>query len=359
MKTIKMKQMKKKTLHTLHALIKSTGYCLTFALFSITATAQQTISYAIKTSYYVRHAKGEEKLLTDFDRVNMRSYEEVDSFIVRIAGSGDIETTILHLKSTKFPDWVTKIAKTVIDKKGIRTYDSKGKLLTNLPHDQKALESYNTIKKLTIENGYNHLPAFNKISGNEQKEMQLKGLKVKTNDKGVVHIRDNNKELLYDAENKAVEKREFEGKDLKHSLFQKFTVDINGNLIPFYKKEINLLRTKEGRRLWHFTEQTTSNYKTTGSLPARINTTGNNSSMIEFTIAPNPASNELMIKLPVTMMDKTPVLTIIDAVGRQVVKVNVTSANQTISVQKLAKGIYMLQVQTADGSKQTKRFVKE
>lgn len=66
-----------------------------------------------------------------------------------------------------------------------------------------------------------------------------------------------------------------------------------------------------------------------------------------------------MIKLPVIMIEKTPVLSIIDATGRQVLKVNVTSAIQTISIQNLAKGIYMLQVQTADGSKQTKRFVKE
>ena len=53
-------------------------------LFIGTLTAQQTISYSIKTSNYVRHVKGEEKLLTDFDRVNMRSYEELDSFIVQI-----------------------------------------------------------------------------------------------------------------------------------------------------------------------------------------------------------------------------------------------------------------------------------
>lgn len=131
--------MKKKT-KTLHTLIKNAGCYLTFVLFSITATAQQTISYSIKTSNYVRHAKGEEKLLTDFDRVNMRSYEELDSFTVRISENADIETTILHIKSNKFPDWVTKIAKTVIDKKGIKTYDEKGKLLTNIPHDKKAFK---------------------------------------------------------------------------------------------------------------------------------------------------------------------------------------------------------------------------
>lgn len=245
--------MKKKT-KTLHTLIKNAGCYLTFVLFSITATAQQTISYSIKTSNYVRHAKGEEKLLTDFDRVNMRSYEELDSFTVRISENADIETTILHLKSNKFPDWVTKIAKTVIDKKGIKTYDEKGKLLTNIPHDKKALENYNDVKKLSKENGYNHTPAFDKITENDMKEMKFKGLHVNTNGKGFVHIRDNNKELLYDAENKTVENREFEGRDLKYSLYQKFKADVNGQLIPVYKKEINLRRTKEGRRLWHFTE---------------------------------------------------------------------------------------------------------
>lgn len=215
------------------------------------------------------------------------------------------------------------------------------------------------IKKLSKENGYNHTPAFDKITENDMKEMKFKGLHVNTNGKGFVHIRDNNKELLYDAENKTVENREFEGRDLKYSLYQKFKADVNGQLIPVYKKEINLRRTKEGRRLWHFTEQTISSYKTTGSLPARNSEAGNNISFIEFAVSPNPASNELMIKLPVIMIEKTPVLSIIDATGRQVLKVNVTSAIQTISIQNLAKGIYMLQVQTADGSKQTKRFVKE
>jgi hypothetical protein len=179
-------------------------------LFIGTLTAQQTISYSIKTSNYVRHAKGEEKLLTDFDRVNMRSYEELDFFTVQLTVSGDIETTILHLKSTKFPDWVTKIAKTVIDKKGIRTYDEKGKLLTEIPHNKKALESYNYMKAIIKDKGFNYVPAFDEITDNDMKEMKIKGINVKTNGKGLVHIRDNNKELLYDAENKAVINREFE-----------------------------------------------------------------------------------------------------------------------------------------------------
>lgn len=350
--------MKKKP-KTLHVIIKSTLCCLTFAFFSISSIAQQTISYSIKTSTYVRHAKGEEKLLTDFDRVSMRPYEEVDSFIVRIANSGDIETTILHLKSTKFPAWVTKIAKTVIDKKGIRTYDEKGKLLTNIPHDKKALESYDAVNKISKEKGFNHVPAFDKISDNDIKEMQLRGVKVRKSDKGYIHVRNNDKELLYDADNKTVENREFEGKDLKHSVFQKFNSDKTGNLIPFFKREITLQRTKEGRRLWYYTEQTISSYKTIGSLPARNSEVGNNIPVVELVVAPNPARSELMIKLPATMIEKTPVLIIADATGRQVLKTNITSAIQTISIQNLAKGIYMLQVQTADGNKQTKRFVKE
>ncbi len=211
------------------AILRIFLFCI--ASFSIQAqngNVKCVISYDTKTTNYVRCAKGEERLLNEFDRIGMRKIEEEDSYTIKILANNDRETTISHIKTNRFPSWITVTAKTVIDKNGVKTYDRDGKLLTNIPHSPKALESYNAVKDLAAQNSFQNVPEFRRMRNDEMAELRGHGVKIKNYPDGKIHIRDNDKEVLYDSLNKVIENRQFEGKDLVFSLQQKFQTNRTG-----------------------------------------------------------------------------------------------------------------------------------
>lgn len=339
---------------------KKMAFAFVLAMFISTnsADAQETISYITKRTCSVKHAKGEEKMLTNFDRLNMRSYQEIDSIIVVIDESGDIETNIFHLSTTKMPDWVTKPYKTVIDKRGVKTFDNRGKVIIDFVHDKVALENYKQMKAAAKEKGYNHIPQFDEIPEPDIQEMGTKGMLVKKGKNGEVHIKNKNTELLYDVKNKLVENREFDANnELMFSLKQQFKQDEKGNLIPFYKREINLKRTSQGRRLWYFTEETTANYKRSKLLNGR-HLNGNVAIAANLAVYPNPVTNILTVEIPSSLLQKEPVLLLLDATGREINRYTVSKSTCSLPVQNLSRGTYLLQLTTTDGLKTTTRFIK-
>lgn len=343
------------------AILRIFLFCIaSFSIHAQNGHVKCVISYDTKTTNYVRCAKGEEGLLNDFDRIGMRKIEEEDSYTIKILANNDRETTISHIKSNRFPSSAKVAAKTVIDKKGVKTYDKEGNLLTNIPHSPKALESYKVVKSLTEQNVFQNVPEFRRMRNDQMSDLRDRGVKVKSYSDGKIHIRNNNKEVLYDSVNKVVENREFEGKDLSYSLQQKFQTNRSGMTVPMYNREINMKKNERGRRMWHFTEQNIANYNVSIPVQGRSNSESTNSQQEgEFRIYPNPTSKELWVQIPLSIYKESPQIVITDMLGQAVYQSKAQYSLQSINVEKLNVGVYFLQVQSGSGSKLIQRFIKQ
>lgn len=84
-----------------------------------------TISYTQTTKMYSKCAKGEENLVSNLDRDAMRTITEVDDYIINVYEDSEHETIINHTSSDKFASWINKPFKTVLDKNGVSSFDSK------------------------------------------------------------------------------------------------------------------------------------------------------------------------------------------------------------------------------------------
>jgi len=76
----------------------------------------------------------------------------------------------------------------------------------------------------------------------------------------------------------------------------------------------------------------------------------------EFTISPNPAKNNLNIKL--SNADSDMKLEIFDVLGKRVHKGLITNLNSSVNVSNLKSGMYLVRISN-DKVSQTKRFIKQ
>lgn len=336
-------------------------FCLLWMLYiPIEVKAQAlkyTITYNSKTKNYSRCAKGEENLLSPMDRVNMRPYQEERSYTIKVLANGDRETTISYNHSSQIGNDKSQVFKTIIDKNGVKSYDRNGKMVVNMPHSAIYKEHYKSmIKENDAQGEDKHGPDFKKITEADINSIKTQGGKIKElPNKGGHHIRRGNNEVLYDTLNKIIEERTFEGSKLKYSHTQKFKTNSAGKIIPLFKKEIKLSRTDKGNNLWNFKEEEIINYKVTYPLNGRSVAEEN----LPFNVYPNPTSKEINVRLPRSVYEKTPTISIYDMLGKMVFQKQTNLGLETINTEVYAKGVYILQVDSGEGEILTQKFIKQ
>ncbi len=242
--------------------------------------------------------------MTDFDRVNMRVVNEQDDHTIKVFDNNDVETTINHVKSDRFPNWMNQAVKTVIDKYGVKSYDDKGKLLASIPHSTQSLETYNFIKTSIATREIHNYSPFKKPTDVEISDLVKIGASVKKVGNSTTHIRAGNKEVLHDFDQKMLEERTFEGTDLKYSLHQNFQTDPTGRLYAAYRQEINMKRNVKGNKMWYFRDENITDYhfKPATNIQAGNQALAQVPGSNKFEVYPNPAANELWVQLPNSLM---------------------------------------------------------
>lgn len=337
---------------------------LTLFFISPHLQAQYQISYDVKQIEYGAYAKNEGQYFDPIDRMELRRIEEVNSYVVKVSENGERETTIVHGDhKNKYPQSLVLPAKTVIDSKETRTYDNSGKITRRFSHNSFTLEKKKGISEDIIANKLDFLPKFSEATNDDVNIFLQKGAKVKRIKNNGIHVRLENRELLYDHVNRATEDREFEGKDLKHSFYQKYDLDKTGRNFPTYTKETTMSKNQKGRRIWHFREEFITNYKI--SLPVKEkdlinqNSDSQNNSIDNFATYPNPASRNIYVQIPTKILDQNPVARIIDVTGRILINQKINYSLEAIDIETLQVGIYVLQVSSNDGINYSQSFSKQ
>jgi len=338
--------------------IRSSLIFITLFFISPHLIAQYTITYDLKTVKEGLGVKGEEKLHNTFERLAMKQIEKDESYSIKVQQNGEQEVTILINKTTEFSEKDNMPVKTVIDGKSIKGYDKNGKLIFQINHTSEVLNLMEEMKTQTTKLGFNtEIDKIDKIKA-EADDFILKGAKSKKLIDGTIHMRNQNIEYLQDNKNLRFEKREFEGKDLKYGYHQKFQMDKLGNVIPEYTREIQMDRNKQGNRVWHFNHNYYSNYKI--SKPVGFRTNNENTNAVDnFNIYPNPAVRQISIQLPLSILENSDGLSIIDMLGKEVFQQKITRQYETIELENLPNGTYLIQLKTLSGEKFTQRFTKQ
>ena len=321
--------------------------------------AQYTITYDLITVKEGLGAKGEEKLHNTFERLAMKRIEKNESYSIKVHQNGEQEVTIITNKTNEFSENDNMPVKIVIDSKSIKGYDKNGKLISDIKHTKEVLDLMENTKNETAKIGLNtEIDKIDQIKA-EADDFILKGAKFKKLPNGVIHVRNQNTEFLQDNANLKFEKREFEGKDLKTSFHKKFQIDKLGNVSPQYSREIQMERNKQGNRVWHFEHQYFSNYKVIKPVGFRSENDLDYGENFIFKIYPNPAVRQISIQLPFSILEKVDGLSIIDILGKEVFQQKIVGQYETVELDNLPSGTYLVQLRTVDGKKFTQRLTKQ
>ncbi len=325
------------------------------------------ISYDLKT--ITEHAiveEGQEKHLTQIDLVEMRREEEIRHVEKYIDNNDDMVTEITHTKpSNLLEPWMPKIAKTVIDKEGVRQYDAKGKLLNFLPVGQK-LKARNKKVKQSGRANFGKLQEFRKPLKSDLDILRQQGLNVEELSNGKLKFEGMDNHITFDDTEKSIEKIWFKNGKFKESEKEFFHNVGNGKVIPKRTIHKATKRSHKGTNLEKHTHKIYSNYSINDEIVAILSQDEKEGikrvipetteDIIELKLFPNPVENILNVELPYS--EKKTTLSIIDIQGQMLDSKEVTKRTKTsFNTAHLPTGIYILKIETSDKVK-AKRFVK-
>ena len=337
---------------------------LTFqtVVISQTKKVDYTISYDVETVEFKKGKKGETKY-SDVEKFEfIKKVQELEHFDITVYDNGEEDVTISHIKTNRNPDWFTKPAKTVIDDKSIKTYDKNGKLLVNLEHSQVIKIALLKTKQLNIEKRKYEVSKLKQVSQSDISQLTAKGVLVKQTNEGKVHMKKENKEVLYDANKQEIEEREFDGKELKSLSKKRISTTRNNINYISQSTDITLEKKESNRKMYWFVNKSISNYTVKQVLNARNNSENtiaiNERVEQEFSVLPNPSVDNIWVQIPANSENKSVDFFITDMIGKVVIRERLMSGTKQLNIKSLAAGIYIAQFNSTDGQRQSIRFVK-
>ncbi len=301
------------------------------------------------------------KLLNAVDKVSLRLVEEQEHHEIQVF-ENEVVTTISLVKTNKYDNWMKQPAKTVIDKDGVRTYDSRGALQVDVPHSEISKKQFED-NVATMVGGMPQL-SFDHVDLKATEQLRKEGFMIQQGKKGRFVAKSPTKMLIYDPENKVVEERDLLDGEVQFSERQKFATNTEGQIVRESVMEVNLERGRDSMKFWRIREAKYSNYHVfeldAQANGQRLKTNPEfNKNSEQFAISPNPAQNDIWVQVPLSMQMQAPTIRIFDVNGRQVFNQPSDYVIQQIAVDKLPNGVYILQVETPKGLKVSKRFVKQ
>ena len=302
------------------------------------------------------------KLLNAVDKVSLRLVEEQEHHEIQVF-ENEVVTTISLVKTNKYDNWMKQPAKTVIDKDGVRSYDSRGALQVDVPHSDISKKQFED-NLATMVGGMPQL-SFDHVDLKATEQLRKEGFTIQQGKKGRFVAKSPTKMLIYDPENKVVEERDLLNGEVQFSERQKFATNTEGQTVRESVMEVTLEIGRDSMKFWRVREAKYSNYHVFGSSDQatnaeRLKTSPEFSTNSEqLAITPNPAQNDIWVQVPLSMQRQSPTIRIFDVNGRQVFNQLSDYVIQQIAVDKLPNGVYILQVETPKGFKVSKRFVKQ
>lgn len=322
------------------------------------------ISYDVTTSDSKKPKRGEKSYST-IEKLDMvKKIQEQDHVEIIVYDDGSEKTIINHISSNKYPnDMIAKPARTEIDDKGVKMYDSRGKVLANVEHSPMAREFLQEGKKNNQAKKKFQIAEIKAMSKSDLSELTANGVRVKQTKEGKMHMKKDNREMLYDSNNQETEEREFEGKELRSISKKKFSKTRDNITFVSESTDITMINNESGRKMYQFVNKSIKNYQVDQGLGTRGDEDSNKDFIKAedkiFSIQPNPATEDIWIQIPLSTDGKSVNFVILDMNGKIMLNEKIQRGLKQLSVKELPEGIYIAQFSSEEGDKQTLRFVKQ
>ncbi|MBK8342259.1 MAG: T9SS type A sorting domain-containing protein [Bacteroidetes bacterium] len=134
--------------------------------YTLTYVAETTTSFQITDSVQAFSIR---------DQVDLIPYTTRDSVIKQVYTNNDIKSTIFHQLNTAYPAWMTRPAKTVIDKTRIKVYSATGSLMVNQVHSAKYKSVNSQLKSFLTTNSADVITNFVFLSAAMKTEYTANG----------------------------------------------------------------------------------------------------------------------------------------------------------------------------------------
>lgn len=267
----------------------------------------------------------------------------------------DFSSSITYVNDSRRQDWMTQPYQAIVDKDGVRMYDSEGHLLSDQPHSAKGQEHYDAISSVISNEISGFLPGFQSISAEMEQSLVTAGWTVQTFPDGKKILSREGLTVSYDPAHLVVETLFFENNELRFTLRQKFKTEVRGATRLEQKTETEHVVLPNGICAEQVTTTTYSNYTFTDNSAGARNSQKNQFSDTASEILPNPVTDVLTIALPDSNGDFN--LLIVNIMGETVMQTKGGEQNN-LNVSNFPAGIYFLTVAGRD-HRETLRFVKK
>jgi len=318
-----------------------------------------SISYEVETNEYLKLADGYSLSdLTDMEIIKFQktsSKKRVEKCYSRKDG---LKTTIYNLvpKNTK-KKWMPKIAKIEIDKNGMKTFDSKGKVTKDLKHDKNKKDKYKDIESLYK---VQKKVKFKHLSSDEIDDLRNQGYLIHSLGSNKYSLLKDKKRVIYDPD---------------HKKYTEETLDESGGKIKKITKKYksvdveNLYRSEVTQNVPEYTETETSisllngtcgemvraqeysNYNISETNYFRRGGEDDTSlyqplTPIKIKVAPNPAFDRLTIEIPGINLEEEVSIEIINQLGQLVYQSKnwPQSTQFLLPIEDYSPGVYFLKI---------------
>lgn len=342
---------------------------LLLLLFSITSSVsyaqncRQTVSYDSHTQTLYNFAKDiNTSTIPAQEFLSFKPTEVDNHFEEFFTYDNKYTRTIIHGKTTEYPDWVTVPSETVYDLTDIKVYNQNGVITQRIPYSEKALE-YNKKRILTIqEKGLFPVPDFSLLSKTEIAALQLRGTNITTSSDGAYHIKSSNKEYIINPALYTTSLVEYDNnQNEQYRMDETFIRNKYGQFIPYEKAEAYNLKTTNYISYQKVIYTVFSNFKRGGSDPLYNPIVSNpimsNSNVFGSNIKayPNPTNDIINVEIPTSnSLDNQFVNISIENVYGQVVRSAAKQASGntfSFSLAGLLSGTYSIKVIWSNGAK--------
>ena len=334
-------------------------------VFTVTGN-RESVSYKTYTqTFYNFDTLTDQLQIPSQELLQMRPTDVSDFHKEYMSLDNKYTQEIEHLYNTEFLEWMTMPKKTVIDEKGVRSYDENGNVLVDLPPSDKSSKLHLEIVKQLLLKGLFAIPDFQPITEIKIEEMKLAGYTVSKTDEGEVHFRKGTYEQIINPSQYYVALIEYNDQNEEiYRIDKVYIYNENSELVPHEQAEVYNKQTSNN--ICYQKVIYTSYKDFTRTFGPKINSPIDPEVMNKLfgdgvRAYPNPASNMIYVELPsATSTDNQMVnITMENVFGKVVRSLNNQPAGTTVSfnVAGLLSGTYAIKVSWNGGLK-TVRILK-
>lgn len=317
--------------------------------FSATMYAQGAIKYSVtyvtetKTTYQTNDSL---HTFPIFEQLQLIPVITRDSIIKLVYTNNDIKTTVFHLQNSSYPEWATRPAKTIIDKTRIKIFDAGGNMILNQVHAAKYKSKNNQLKSLLTTNNTDILPNYIYLSPTMKTDFTARGFAMTNLGEGTFRFVKDSVTLYYN-NSRRINEMQMANEDgtIRYGIKRAFRTNARGVVVPSFE-----IITKQDKRFGDhcvnevaITDYVYYDYVTYAG-GKWDEDAENDGELIEISIQPNPATNNIVITVPFANIQQP--LKIYDNTGNLVfetiIEKHMTEIN--IDISNLQSGMYYAQL---------------